>query len=800
MPRLFRPLACLVWAACLATAVPAQESTAPKPREGHSIHGEAFNEGPRQSGYLMLGQGAIHFPVTTTSGQVQAFVDQGVGQLHGYFYFEAERSFRQAATLDPGCPMLYWGMAMANTNNESRARGFLKTAKEKTNDRKLTRREQLYLDALSARYDGKDDKAKRSGWLLGLETISQEFPDDLDARAWLAMVTWENARRDGIGSRQSVSFLLDSIVERHPLHPGAHHYKIHLWDGVKQEMAEPSAMKYALSQPGIAHAWHMPGHTYTGLRRYSDAAYMQEGSARVDHAYMARDRVMPFLIHNYAHNNQWLAESLTRTARPRKAAEVARNLVEQPRDPKRNAKDNGGSAQRSGRQRWQEALVTFELWDDLVAAIDSGALDYSDIPFERLQREYALGLARAGKGDADGLSRQIDAIKALTSVEAKPDDQALASNRKENLVGVDPATGKEDEKKPDEAKPDEAKPEEKEEGKEEDPQKRDRKRPRIPGLDSALAELEGQFHLLRGETDPALKRFEKAGSMRKDALARAFLKAGKLDEAVKKAKEAVDNAGGEVAPLATYIEILTASGKADDARKAYTDLLPLLREAEPGLPVLSRLEPIVAGWKSADGWEAPALAPRTDDAFRQRIDLSTLGPLNWGPVPAEPFQVVDHAGHSHSLEDYRGKNLVLIFFLGGQCAHCMQQLLLFTENLDGLRAEGTEILAIGTDSAEQTKLLAESPDAKIRMPLVGDPGLELFRRYRAHDDFEGKPLHGTFLIDAQGKVRFADIAHEPFLEVEFVRQEAARVRKLVQTQAGQPTAAVSPSPEAASGE
>ena len=37
--------------------------------QGHSTHGEAFNEGPRQSAYLMGGTGNIHFPVTTDSKQ-----------------------------------------------------------------------------------------------------------------------------------------------------------------------------------------------------------------------------------------------------------------------------------------------------------------------------------------------------------------------------------------------------------------------------------------------------------------------------------------------------------------------------------------------------------------------------------------------------------------------------------------------------------------------------------------------------------------------------------------------------------
>ena len=117
--------------------------------------------------------------------------------------------------------------------------------------------------------------------------------------------------------------------------------------------AEKSAGLYAKTAPGIAHAWHMPGHTYTGLKRYADAAYQQEGSARVDHAYMIRDRVMPFEIHNYAHNNQWLAPASATSAVSRRHRRRA-NLVEQPRDPNKTATTTAarrnGAAGRAGRR------------------------------------------------------------------------------------------------------------------------------------------------------------------------------------------------------------------------------------------------------------------------------------------------------------------------------------------------------------------------------------------------------------------------------------------------------------------
>src|SRR4051795_8401849 len=96
-----------VLALVLASQAGAQEPTKPTasaseknpavPAAGHSIHGEAFNDGPRHQAHMMDGMGKIHFPVTTAKPEAQAFIDQGVAQLHSFYYYESERSFRQAA-------------------------------------------------------------------------------------------------------------------------------------------------------------------------------------------------------------------------------------------------------------------------------------------------------------------------------------------------------------------------------------------------------------------------------------------------------------------------------------------------------------------------------------------------------------------------------------------------------------------------------------------------------------------------------------------------------------------------------
>jgi peroxiredoxin len=484
-------------------------------------------------------------------------------------------------------------------------------------------------------------------------------------------------------------------------------------------------MLYAKAAPGIAHAWHMPGHTYTGLKRYVDAAYQQEGSARVDHAYMFRDRVMPFEIHNYAHNNQWLVTSLSHFGRVHDAIAVARNLVEQPRDPQKNGPNDGGSPQRVGRLRWVEVLDRYELWDELIAVTNSGALDWSKIPFERNERAYALGLAYAAKGDKAKLAEQIAALKSHPAEQTK--GRANGNNNSEPL----------------------------------------------------LAELEGHQKLLDGDVGGAFDRFAKATQMRTEALARAHLKARNYGFAESVAKQAVDKNENQVPPLAAYVEILQAVGKTSEAQEAYRKLEPMARWADRDVPVFQRLDKIVTSWKSSGKWDAKSPEAATDPATAGRIDLETVGPLCWTPSPAEPLSLKDTQGNAFTLSDHRGKNVVVLFFLGGKCAHCMQQLQAFGKEMKALADLNTELVAVSTEDQAAAKALKESdPDIKFPMPFLPDPQLEVFKRYRSFDDFENQPLHGTFLIDSRGLVRFQRISSDPFLDVEFIKEEAARVNKL----------------------
>ena len=71
--------------------------------------------------------------------------------------------------------------------------------------------------------------------------------------------------------------------------------------------------------------------------------------------------------------------------------------------------------------------------------------------------------------------------------------------------------------------------------------------------------------------------------------------------------------------------------------------------------------------------------------------------------------------------------------------------------------------------------LAQSSHTHGWIDLLSDSALNVFKEYRAFDDFENQPLHATLLIDGQGLVRWQDISYEPFTDMKFLISESRRL-------------------------
>ncbi len=70
--------------------------------------------------------------------------------------------------------------------------------------------------------------------------------------------------------------------------------------------------------------------------------------------------------------------------------------------------------------------------------------------------------------------------------------------------------------------------------------------------------------------------------------------------------------------------------------------------------------------------------------------------------------------------------MLVIFFLGGKCAHCMQQLQLFGKEYEALKKLNVETVAISTDDLDAAKALKNNKDGiKFPMPILADPKLEI---------------------------------------------------------------------------
>ena len=161
-----------------------------------------------------------------------------------------------------------------------------------------------------------------------------------------------------------------------------------------------------------------------------------------------------------------------------------------------------------------------------------------------------------------------------------------------------------------------------------------------------------------------------------------------------------------------------------------------------------------------------------------RPDLDSLGPFRWEPSAAPSWTLPDRINKEFSLASLRGKPVLLIFYLGKGCLHCMEQLNEFDPVADRFSSQGISIFAVSSDTVtglQDTFIGYADKDRHFSFPLLSDPSLGMFKAYRAYDDFEKTPLHGTFLIDGNGKVRWQNISYEPFMAPEFLLEEAKRL-------------------------
>jgi tetratricopeptide (TPR) repeat protein len=343
----------------------------------------------------------------------ERFFDQGLALLHSFWSYEADRSFERAAQLDPECAMAQWGIAMASVNEKRRDEA-VKRAKELA--AKASERERLYIEAVEARYQGERTTIQNNGFLGASEAYQKAmrkivafYPDDLEAKLFLALALMSGYERDGTpkpGTVEAIA-LLQVALAKDPKNLAAHHYMIHATESGKRAIdGAPSADVYGSLAPKVGHAVHMPGHTYVHIDRWDDAAMAFEGSAEVDRAYIRDNKeTTDHAAGPYGHNVHFLATVYGYQGRYRDAVRASQELLDATKAPD----EQKSRAALEGRISMLRALVRFEKYDEVLngkSLPDEGA-------FEVLKgwRYYALGLAKIGKGDVAATRAQIETLE-----------------------------------------------------------------------------------------------------------------------------------------------------------------------------------------------------------------------------------------------------------------------------------------------------------------------------------------------------------------------------------------------------
>ena len=278
----------------------------------------ALNETPPLYGNL----GNLHWKVATKNRKAQAYFDQGLILAFGFNHAEAQRAFREAQKLDPGCAMCFWGESLILGPNinvpmmpEANAPALAALEKAVALAGSAPGKERALIEALAKRYSP-DPKAERAAldkaYAEAMRGVAERHPKDdtvltlyaealMDTQPW---DYWEAAGAKPKGSGAEIVKTLETVLHRNPRHAGAAHLYIHAMEASTQpEKALPYANRLAALAPGAGHLVHMPAHIYYRIGMYKESLASNKRAIAVDERYFAASPSDPlYKAAYYPHN------------------------------------------------------------------------------------------------------------------------------------------------------------------------------------------------------------------------------------------------------------------------------------------------------------------------------------------------------------------------------------------------------------------------------------------------------------------------------------------------------------------
>jgi peroxiredoxin Q/BCP len=141
---------------------------------------------------------------------------------------------------------------------------------------------------------------------------------------------------------------------------------------------------------------------------------------------------------------------------------------------------------------------------------------------------------------------------------------------------------------------------------------------------------------------------------------------------------------------------------------------------------------------------------------------------------APDFTLPGTNGSTHSLSDFAGKPLVLVFYPGDDSPVCTRQLNSYNEGIEQFAELNAQVVAISAQDVGSHDAFSDKHG--FRFPLLADVDKEVASRYGTLGPI-GFPRRSVFIIDADGIVRYA---HRAIAGLTFrpVKELVAELQKL----------------------
>ncbi|MGA7722629.1 MAG: redoxin domain-containing protein [Ignavibacteriaceae bacterium] len=134
---------------------------------------------------------------------------------------------------------------------------------------------------------------------------------------------------------------------------------------------------------------------------------------------------------------------------------------------------------------------------------------------------------------------------------------------------------------------------------------------------------------------------------------------------------------------------------------------------------------------------------------------------------APEFKLKDQDGKEVSIEEFNGKNVVVLFFPFANTSVCTTEMSLIRDNIGKFNNINAQVLGISVDSPFSLKMWAEKNS--FNFPLLSDFNKEVSPLYDSlYDvfapgkfDYKGVSKRSAFVVDKNGIIKYAEICELP---------------------------------------